>query len=358
MKSSSALSCPSCAGPLSLLDGEIRGRCRHCGVPVRINGGVERDIMQSSLDGTGALRAVRGMLCDRNARRGALARAKVGRPRLFYVPFWHVSAQICGFASGLDPVWEEQEIPVAADTESSGDKMSSTGATRTVRFRKGADSAFREIAFRSSLNMSAADLEPLGIPTLDEDAQHSIDGLGIQRTTLPEGLEPLDRKPACEGIVVDPSVPLSQALAGADRYFSRLADGASRGLEQRWSSYAITGRRVRLIFYPLWIVDFDCDGSRYRVILDGASGRAVRGILPGRRRDLNVLAAVLASLWALYLPLLLALAAGDGPMGGTAAGFAQCLPGILAVSAVAAAGTWRLVGMLDSISGKGSDVVV
>ena len=358
MKSSRALSCPSCAGPLSLPDGEIQGRCGHCGMPVRINGRVKRFIMKSSLDGTGALRAVRRMLCDRNTRRGALSRAKVDRPRLFYVPFWHVSAQIHGFASGLDPVWEEQEIQVAVDTDGNRHKVPSSGVTRMVRFRKGADSAFREIAFRSSLNMSAADLEPLGIPGLDEDAQLSIDGLGIQRTILPDGLEPLDRKPASEGIVVDPSVPLSQALAGADRYFSRLADGASGGLEQRWSSYAVTGRRVRLIFYPLWIVGFECDGRRYHVVLDGESGRAVRGILPGRSRDLNVLSAIVASIWALIPPLFLAVAASDGPMSGNAAAFIKCLPGILAALAVAAAGTWKLLGILDSISGKGSDVVI
>lgn len=84
----------------------------------------------------------------------------------------------------------------------------------------------------------------------------------------------------------------------------------------------------------------------------------MRGILPGRSRDLNVLSAIVASIWALIPPLFLAVAASDGPMSGNAAAFIKCLPGILAALAVAAAGTWKLLGILDSISGKGSDVVI
>ena len=310
-----------------------------------------RLLRQSSIDGTGALREVRRLLEGPSIRRGALSSARVARPRLFYVPFWHISAQLSGFAAGLEPVWEEQELPVAADTEQGGENMSVFGSTRTVRIRKGAKAVFRETRVSGSVNISAADLEPLGIPSMGEDAQLSMTGLEIQRSELPAGLEVLDARSAGEGVLVDPSMPVSQAVASADRYFDRLAGGSARGLEQRWTWHAISCRRVRLVFYPLWVVDFQCGGAPYRVVLDGASGKVVRGILPGRRRELNILASIVAALWAACLPY--ALSSLDG-----GSGVRGCESVTLMALAMLGLGTWKLVDMLDSVSRKGSDVVV
>lgn len=346
-----ALSCPACGGLLDFREGDVEGSCRHCGTRVRRTDAVVRLLRPSAMDGTGALRAVRRLLEGPSIRRGALSRARVARPRLFYVPFWHVSAQVTGFAFGLEPVWEEQELPVATDAEQGGDDMSVFGKTRTVRIRKGAKAVSREIRVFGSVNVSAADLEPLGIPSMGEDSQLSMTGLEIQRNELPEGLEVLDSRSSGEGVLVDPSMPLSQAVASADRYFGRLAGGSARALEQRWTWHAITCRRVRLVFYPLWVVDFQCGGSPYRVVLDGASGKVVRGILPGRRRDLNILASIVAALWAACLPFVLSSLDGGSALRG-------CGSVTLLTGAMLGLGTWKLMDMLDSVSRKGSDVVV
>lgn len=348
-----ALSCPSCGGLLSLREGDVSGSCRHCGLGLRRGDGVARYYLPPVITATDALRSVRRRLTDGNARRGALRRSKVDRPRLFLVPFWHVSAQVSGFSFGLDPVFVEEEIPVAVDTEK-GETMSVFGRTRTVRTRKGVRAASREIRFFGSLNISAANLEPLGIPSLGEDSQLAVTGLEIQRTSLPEGLEVLDAEPPGDGVAVDPSVPLSQAVARSERYFDRLARGSARGLEQRWQWYTISCRRVSLVFYPLWVVDFRYDGEFYRAVLDGVSGQVARGVFPGRRMDENVVAALAAAAWASAIPFMLSMLAG----GGASDGIGSCLPGLLLAAGLAGAGTWKLLGLLDSTSRKGSDVVV
>ena len=350
-----ALTCPSCGSPLQLRDGDIAGTCESCGSSVRIRDGIRRLVLPSRIDGTEALRAVRHVLQSRDTKAGAASSARVHKPALYFVPFWHVSAQVSGFALGVMPLWKDEEVPVATTGESQ-ETWSVMNQTRTVRTRSGWRAAKKEVHFLAGVNISGADLEALGIPSLSDRTQLAVTGMEIQRNGLPEGVEVLDLENLGEGILVDPSVPLSGALAQAESVFDRLAEGASRDLEQKWSSTVTVGRRASLVHYPLWVIAFESDNRLFKAVVDGRTGSILSGRFPGRGRDRHVIAAALGFLWAGFAPFLVHWLTF---LSGSSRGLqAHCPLAMLAIVAVSATATVKLLEVLDGIERKGSDHVI
>ncbi|MEN8209998.1 MAG: zinc ribbon domain-containing protein, partial [Candidatus Fermentibacteria bacterium] len=198
-----ALTCPSCAGPLSVREGDTHTVCPSCSSSLLFPNAVRRYVLPSKVTGIDVLRSVRRELKAVNP--GSIESARVSRPVLYYVPFWHCSAHVNGYVLGVEPVYHESEVPTV-----SYEGQSSTGysvsVTRKIKTRTGSNAVEREIQLSGSVNISAADLEPLGIPDLSADSQLSIQGLDIQRTALPDGLEVLEDEASREGVFVDPLV--------------------------------------------------------------------------------------------------------------------------------------------------------
>jgi hypothetical protein len=230
-----------------------------------------------------------------------MGEASVRKPQLFHVPFWHLRAQVHGYTVGIEPEFVEEEIPVVpVDETQPGWTMT---PTRKVKRRSGSRAVEREIHVSSTVNVSAADLEPLGIPSLSSETQLAMDGLEIQGSGLPDGLEVLDSRVSYRGTFVDPTIQVSDAVAQSEKYARRLATGVGRGLEKRWEFSVVAGRRCSLIYYPIWVIAFLYRGVGYHVVVDGRSGRVVRGRLPGRGGDRRILTAAAGALWAAAVPL-------------------------------------------------------
>lgn len=354
----SALECPSCGGLLDLPDGEISGRCRHCSNPVLLPDRVRRFVLSSALDSTGVLRAVRRVLESSETRRGTAARSTVRKPRLFYVPYWSIRAQVSGVTAGVEPRYIEEIIPtVMEEGDRDGLPIGGRGAVmarRTVRTRVSWKAVEKEIRSLPRVNISAADLEPLGIPSLSDRAQLAITGMEIQAGSLPQGLEVLDSAKLPEGVLVDPVVGLNDALSQAGTCFERAAGGAGRLLEHVWSWHAVTGRRAMLLYYPIWIVDFEAFGGSYKAVVDGRTGSVIRGWFPGRQVDRQLAAAGFAAVWAAAIPCLVHLSAGAG----AAPGGGGCALATLFAGAAALVATVRFLGLLGNREGRGDVFVV
>lgn len=354
----SALKCTSCGGLLDLPDGEISGTCRHCSNPVLLPDRVRRFVLPSVLDSTGALRAVRRILESAGTRRGTAARSTVRRPLLFYVPYWSIRAQVSGITAGVEPGYIEETIPTVVDeSDRNGMQMGGRGAVmvrRTVRTRVSWKAVEKEIRSLPRVNISAADLEPLGIPSLSDRAQLSITGMEIQAGSLPRGLEVLDSAGLPEGVLVDPVVSLSEALSQAGTCFERVAGGSSRLLEHVWSWHSVTGCRAILLYYPIWIVDFEAFGGSYKAVVDGRTGSVARGWFPGRVFDRRIVAAGFAAVWAAAIPCLVHLSLGSG----AAPGGGGCALVTIAGAAAALAATLRLLGLMENRDGRGDVLVV
>ncbi len=351
-----ALTCPSCAGPLRIREGDTHIVCPSCSSSLLLPNAVRRYVLPSSVKGIDVLRSVRRELKGVNPR--SIESARVSKPVLYYVPFWHCSAQVNGYVLGVEPVYHESEVPTVSYTGQSPTGYS-VSVTRKIKTRTGSDAVEREIQLSGSVNISAADLEPLGIPGLSADSQLSIQGLDIQRTALPDGLEVLEDEGSREGVFVDPLVTVADAHAQTARYFSRLGAGVGFGLEERWEFLVISGYRDALVYYPLWITDFRIDTGSYQVVVDGRSGSVLRGRFPSSGKDRKIITVAAALLWAGILPYTFdMLFSGKLDYTISSGGQSSCLPIILIILGALAFGTWHLLRILSRITGRGNDHVI
>lgn len=355
-KVSVALTCPSCAGPLSIREGDTHTVCPSCASSLLLPNAVRRYVLPSETAGIDVLRSVRRELKKSNP--DSIENARVSKPVLYYVPFWHCSAQVNGYVLGVEPVYHEREIP-AVDYEGKSSTGYSVSITRKIKTRTGSNAVEREIQLSGSVNISAADLEPLGIPTLSADSQLSIQGLDIQRNALPDGLEILGDEGSRDGVFVDPLVNVTGAHAQTERYFRRLGTGVGFGLEERWDYIVISGYRDALVYYPLWITDFRTVDGSYQVVVDGRSGNVLRGRFPSSGRDRKIITVAAALLWAGILPytfdILFSGKLNHRTMSG---GQSSCLPVVLLILGAMAYGTWHLLKILTRITDRGNDHVI
>jgi len=302
------------------------------------------------------LRSVRREL--QNVNPDDVSSVRVSKPVLYYVPFWHCSAQVNGYVLGVEPVYQEKEVQVT-DNEGQAVTGYAVSITRKIRTRTGVEAVEREIQLSGSVNISAADLEPLGIPTLSDDSQLSIQGLDIQRNTLPEGLEVLADEKGRKGVFVDPVVTVADAHAQTARYLRRLGSGVGFGLEERWEFIVVSGYRDALVYYPLWVTDFRTEEGSWQVVVDGRSECVLRGRFPSSRKDKKIITVAAALLWAAVLPYTFdTIVSGRLSFRSASGNQSSCLPIVLLILVALGYGTWKLLQILDGITGRGNDHVI
>lgn len=347
------LKCPSCAGPLSLAEGDTHTICPSCDSGLLISSAVRSYVLPSGLTGMQALRTVRRKLESLNP--GVAGRSRVGKPVLFYVPYWRITCQASGYILGIEPVYREEDVQI---TSSDGYESGWSVIQTRRKIRTGSDAVEREIQLSGSVNISGADLTPLGIPSLSSRAQMSMQGMAIQRKGLPPGLQILEGRNMPEGVFVDPSVSLSEACRQGEEYLVGLASSVGRGLEQRWEFSVVTGHRNCLIYYPLWVIDFECDSRSFQAVIDGVSGNILRGRFPGRELNRVLIAAGIGILWAGILPGAIDYFIGLAPGGTPSPGSGNCLLAGIIVLAALAVGSVKFLGILQSVDESGSDHVI
>jgi predicted RNA-binding Zn-ribbon protein involved in translation (DUF1610 family) len=355
-KASVALTCPSCAGPLSIREGDTHTVCPSCSSSLLLPNAVRRYILPSRIREIEVLRSVRRELQSVNSE--DVSSTRVSKPVLYYVPFWHCRAQVNGYVLGVEPVYQEREIPTV-DTEGQVSAGYAVSITRKTRTRTGIEAVEREIQLSGSVNISAADLEPLGIPTLSDDTQLSIQGLDIQRNALPEGLEILTDERNRSGVFVDPVITVADAHAQTARYLRRLGSGVGFGLEERWEYIVVSGYRDALVYYPLWVTDFRTEEGSYQVVVDGRSECVLRGRFPSSRKDRKIITIAAALLWAAALPYTFdTIVSGKLNFRSVSGNQSSCLPILLLVIGALGYGTWKLLKLLTTMTGRRNDHVI
>lgn len=297
------LSCPGCAGLLSVSEGDTNTVCGHCGNHLLLPWGVRRYISRDNIGKTGAARAVRAKLerISRTLPEGA----SVHSARLYHVPFWSVTCRVDGYVLGTRGMFIEREVETETDPMGQGGKPVIT--RKLVRQRTGSEAVEQRVGLDLDLMVSGARLEPLGIPSLGEKTQMALAGMELGRGRLPEGLAVFDAGDPPEGIVVDPVVDLEDAREEASRIVERLSHGAGPDLEQRSLHLAVTGRRERLVYYPLWIVDFTALGRRFSAVVDGRTGVVLGGRFPEDTRRTRMLLTIAGAGAASLVPPLVHL---------------------------------------------------
>ncbi|MCD4707314.1 MAG: hypothetical protein K8S62_06215 [Candidatus Sabulitectum sp.] len=302
------LSCPSCAGLLEVSEGNTNTVCLNCDTPILLEGVVNRYIVKSSIDSTVAVRVVRRKLEELSA--GVLAGCRVRKPFLAYVPFWMLSCRVDGYVFGVKPVFSARKV---RSVNASADGSSQNNIIiRTVKQRKGVRAEEHQISSGCNFIVSAAHLEPLGIPSLGAQSQMGLYGMALGRTGSRLPIKIFDSENLPESAhVVDPSVSINQAKDEFEEYIQRICGGVGVGLEQRSMYLAVTGSREKLVHYPLWVVEYVFNEKAYRIVVDGYSGKVLRGAFPSDSSHWRKVCRILGSVWAGLIPILMLIENSD-----------------------------------------------
>ncbi len=221
------------------------------------------------------------------------------------MPFWILSCRVDGYVFGVKPVYKERKVRTSIENQ---DGSAHNVIVRTIKQRKGIRAEEHQISSGFNVVVSAAHLEPLGIPSLGASSQMGLSGmaLGRKESRLPLKVFDSDNLPSTAH-VVDPAVSINQAKEESDRYIQRILAGSGVGLEQRSMYLAVTGTREKLVHYPLWVVEYVLDEKVYRIIVDGFSGRILKGVFPPDSDHWKKVCRILGSVWAGLVPILFLL---------------------------------------------------
>lgn len=242
------LGCTSCGGSLEIADGVTNLVCGYCGTPVAVVGdrGVARRMVRERLDRESALAAVRRWFTSGFRKEPALKRdAKMVEAFLAWFPFVRVELDVVGWALGYSTTrrksgnrWVEERRPEEKQIERSFD-----------------------------LTVPAADMAEFGVQRVDLRGDR---------------LEPLDLELLRNrGMVFRPvRAPAEEAehLEG-QALEQAAADASPDRVTYRWT--APVGRRVTLVYYPLWVVRFAFRSRYYQVLVDADDGSIAWGKAPG-----------------------------------------------------------------------------
>jgi len=274
-----SLSCPQCAGPLSVRAGRRILLCAHCGVRVLVTGGggFSRWLFPQKIGRDQALATAGKWLRDYPGISGRAREVPVTRARLVHVPIWEHKALVAG--------WE-------------------FGTKLRTRYHLVTDGEGNE---RLDLALSK---EPFEEPHLLErrffQAACDIDALEATRPRF-SGRELLLPMVAGE---VEPSSTVMEPRGTAAEIAERgrkLALQSASGAADPHGRMLILRESLTLLYYPLWLVDYQAGGRPYRIVVDARDGSVNSASAPAREGrltpslGLRIAALVAAAVFALWL---------------------------------------------------------
>jgi hypothetical protein len=274
-----SLSCPQCAGPLSVRAGRRILLCAHCGVRVLVAGGegFSRWLFPQRVARAQALAAAGTWLRDYPGISRRAREIPVTRARLVHVPIWEHEALVAGWEFGTKLRTRCQLV-----TDDEGNER---------------------------LDLAVAE-EPFQEPHLQErrlfQAACDLEALGATRPRF-SGRELLLPLVAGE---VDPSSTVMEPRGTAAEIAARgrkLALQPASGAADPTSRMLILRASLTLLYYPLWLVDYRAGGLPYRIVVDAYDGSVNSASAPateGRLTPslgLRIAALVAVAVFALWL---------------------------------------------------------
>jgi hypothetical protein len=172
------------------------------------------------------------------------------RAQLRWLPFWHVEGRLVAWTRYYEKVEvRSPELPGAA----AGEELQEESLARPVQF-----------------SLPACELRGVAL-------------LGVAYRLEGRSLRPLPQATTGSDEIVcavqsPPATALRQAHASAER--SLLPRNALRPALRS----TLIRSRVRLIYYPIWNLDYEVRGRAHRIAFDGLSGVPLGGTLPRLRR--------------------------------------------------------------------------
>jgi DNA-directed RNA polymerase subunit RPC12/RpoP len=237
------LACPSCQGRLEIPEGTRIVVCPYCSQRSLVRGvrGVYRYQVPRRVDRDRALGSLRSFLHGLNRAPDLASKARLTELFTAYLPFWSVWAKVAGWVLG------EQRV-------GSGDRR---------RYEP------REVKVQRPMNWNAAacDVAEFGVEAV------RLEGRAME-PFQPSALH-------ADGMVFEPVGSVTEGERLAQQVFEAEVRAASR-LDRIGSIYTrLLGKRLGLVYFPLWVARYLYRGRAYQVVIDGHSGEVLYGKAPG-----------------------------------------------------------------------------
>lgn len=268
--------CSQCAGPLEVREGRRILVCDHCGVRVAVkqHGGFSRWYFPPRVDQPGAIRAGAVWLGKHPGVANKARAARFTEAQMVYMPVWEHKALVAGWEFGYK---------LRTQYELAGDE----------------DNA------RLDLRLAREGVEE---PYLQErrfyQAATNLDELGVRRPRMtgrellvPLLAEEIDKS----AIVLEAEGTAAEVAARAQKAMLQPVSGATSP-----DSHMFAMReRTSLLYYPLWLLHYECGSRFYRIVVNGRDGTVNSARAPagggGRVARLAIVAGVLTASIAFLL---------------------------------------------------------
>ena len=238
--------CSHCGAPVEFKPGEIIATCKYCGFTTVIETGqaftFEHSLILNKFDQTSIDEPILAWMRGGFLKPGDLARkSKVIEKNLVYLPFWVVSAQVKSTYKGI--------------------------------FERIAPAIVKEGTIDKEYDWLVLAREASGFPTREYEVPL-------------EGKIPFDFR-KIEGFAkllnseIDRDAALElakQQIDAQNRYL--LQQEVDRLIEMNTE---ITLKQMVYLHAPIWFIKYEYKGNNFQLIIDGASGSALRGDIPTSR---------------------------------------------------------------------------
>ena len=241
-----SIRCSHCGGPVEFKPGEIVATCKYCGFTTVIETGqaftFEHSLILNKFDQTSIEQSIRDWMEGGFLKPGDLARkAKVVERNLVYLPFWVVSAEVRSTYKGI--------------------------------FERIAPPMVKEGTISKEYNWIVLAREASGFPS--REYQVPLEGKIPYDFRKIEGFAKLLNSE----IDRDAALELARQQIETQHRFL-LQQDVDRIIEIRTE---INLKQMVYLHAPIWFIKYEYKGKLYQLIIEGATGNALKGDIPSTR---------------------------------------------------------------------------
>lgn len=248
------LMCPGCGGAVELREGNNVLKCGYCDTSLLVMGdeGVIQYHVKNKVPQNDAKTSVRNWFEKFDKDRKLKAEAEFTEIFLIHIPFWRSLGYVCGWIFG-NKVYHDTH------RDNKGNLRTTTRKEPVERM------VMREYVW----NKAACDVSEFGV--------EEVDNSGISGNLAPFDLSDVEK----QGMIFEPTFSRTDANAESEKWMLDQAKRSADVDEVMFQKLHAIGKRISVVYYPLWIIRYKFKERNYQVVVDGLSNRLLYGRAPG-----------------------------------------------------------------------------
>jgi ribosomal protein S27E len=274
-----AVTCPSCGGAITFIEGRTKVVCKHCGLSYVVlgNEGLKRYYIPKMVRREEALRSLRKFVKSKIIDEERKRDVRLIDAKLAYVPVYRVKVKGGGVYIGM----EEREVIYQKPAPETNEVII---VKKPKKFVNG--TVLKQMSYF--------------VPALDV-SEFGVFGISTKSSVLKLHVFDEDLVSA-KWMVFD---PLEEPEIALEKAWAVLSSSLKpQGLNLLYFELQKVKEEISQIYYPLYLVRFLLDGVAIRAVVDGLGGDVIRARIPKKNVEFNPVPGVLVlSLVAFILTL-------------------------------------------------------